>query len=79
MRSGDNGMNLDSKFEKLIKNQVEYKSTSLALNLLISRLQRKYSANPSPTQLNDCLQEMNSFFQKYASIMQKDIEALKKL
>ncbi|MFY9426461.1 MAG: hypothetical protein WBI74_12590 [Caldicoprobacterales bacterium] len=72
-------MDLDSKFEKLIKNQIKYKSSSLALNLLISRLQRKYSANPSPAQLNDCLQEMKAFFEKYISIMQKDIEALKKL
>lgn len=72
-------MDLDLKFEKLIKNQVEYRSTSLALNLLISRLQRKYSADPSPAQLNDCLQEMKAFFQKYASIMQKDVEALRKL
>lgn len=55
-------MDLDLKFEKLIKNQVEYRSTSLALNLLISRLQRKYSADPSPAQLNDCLQEMKAFF-----------------
>jgi len=72
-------MDLDSKFEKLIKNQVEYKSASLAINLLISRLQRKYAVNQSPEQLNDCLQEMKAFFQKYASIMQKDIEALKNL
>jgi len=38
-------MQLDLKFEKLIKGQAEYKSANLGLNLLISRLQRKYSEN----------------------------------
>jgi len=72
-------MDLEPKFEKLIKNQAKYKSSNLALNLLISRLQRKYSANQSPRQLDDCLKEMKAFFEKYASILQNDIEALKEL
>lgn len=70
-------MNLDLIFEKLIKKQAKYESSNLGLNLLISRLQRKYSANQA--ELNECLQEMKAFFDKYASIMGKDIEALKKL
>lgn len=72
-------MELDLQFEKLIKKQSKYESTNLGLNLLISRLQRKYSANPSPEELNKCLQEMKAFFEKFASILGKDIEALKRL
>ena len=72
-------MNLDLAFEKLIKGQAEYKSANLALNLLISRLQRRYGANKTPTELKSCLQEMKAFFEKYSSIMAKDIEEIKKL
>ncbi len=71
--------NLESTFEKLIKGEVRYKSTNLSLNLLISRLQKKYRINSTPTELKNCLEEMNIFFKKYNSILAKDIEALKKL
>jgi len=69
-------MQLDLKFEKLIKGQAEYKSANLGLNLLISRLQRKYSENSSSEVLNSCLQEMNAFFAKYKNIVKTDIEKI---
>lgn len=72
-------MNLDSKFEKIIRGQEKYQSTMLGLNLLITRLQRKYSTNPTSEELNSCLQEMRCFFEKYSSIVVKDVEALKKI
>ncbi len=72
-------MELDSKLEALIKKQAKYESKNLALNLLISRLQRQYSLNQSPEQLSRCVQEMKMFFEKYASIMKNDIEELKKI
>lgn len=72
-------MDLDMKFEKLIKKQVKYESSTLGLNLLISRLQKKYSANQSPEELKKCMQEMKAFFEKFASILGADIEALKRL
>ncbi len=70
---------LNSKFEKLIKKQAKYESSVLGLNLLISRLQKKYAANQTPEELKNCLQEMESFLKKYNSIVKKDIEALKNL
>ncbi|MGI6491341.1 MAG: hypothetical protein GX949_03550 [Peptococcaceae bacterium] len=72
-------MELDRQFKKLIMKQAKYESTNLGLNLLISRLQRNYSVNQSPEELNKCLREMKAFFEKYASILGKDIEALKRL
>jgi len=72
-------MELDSQFKKLIKKQAKYESTNLGLNLLISRLQRKYSINSTPEELSNCLQEMKAFFEKYSSIMTKDIDKLKEL
>lgn len=70
---------LDSKLEKLVNGQVTYKSANLGLNLLISRLQQKYAKNQKPEELHNCMQEMKAFFEKYNSIMTKDIEALKML
>ena len=72
-------MKLDLIFEQLIKGQVKYESANLALNLLISRLQRKYAGNKTPAELSSCLQEMKTFIEKYSSIMAQDIEAIKKL
>jgi len=72
-------MELDSVLEKLIKKQAKYESSQLGLNLLISRLQGKYSANQTPQVLEQCMQEMKAFFGKYASILEKDVEALKNL
>lgn len=72
-------MDLDPKFEKLIKKQAAYKSDNLGLNLLISKLQKNYSANQSREELGKCLDEMRAFFKKYNSILGRDIEALGKL
>lgn len=72
-------LELNSKFEKLIKGQASYQSTNLGYNLLISRLQKKYQTNQTAAELSNCLQEMKAFFEKYRAIMTTDIEALKNL
>lgn len=72
-------MELDLKFEQLIKGQAQYKSANLGLNLLISRLQRRYTANQTPEEMKNCLKEMETFFAKYSLILAKDIEAIKEL
>jgi hypothetical protein len=76
---GDYYMELDFKLQKIIKKEAEYKSTNLGLNLLISRLQRRYSLNPSQAELDNCLREIKAFFEKYANIMKKDVDAIEKL
>lgn len=72
-------LELDSKFEQLVKGKIAYKSGNLGCNLLITRLQKKYEVNQSPSELKNCLLEMNAFFEKYAAVMKKDIEAIKNL
>lgn len=72
-------LELDTKFEKLIMGQAKYQSANLGLNLLIARLQKKYTDNRTPAELNSCLQEMKAFFEKYKAIMAKDVEAIKTL
>ncbi len=70
---------LKQTFEKLIKSEVKYQSSNFGFNLLISRLQRKYSSNASMAELNNCLQEMNEFCERYEPIMSKDIDAMRKI
>lgn len=72
-------MELDTKFEKLVKGQAQYKSTNLGCNLLISRLQRKYEMDGSQEVLDSCVQELKNFFEKYKSISAKDLEEIAKL
>lgn len=72
-------IDLESKFEKLIRGQVKYKSDSLSFNLLISRLQKKYGANQTAEELKSCLKEMNAFCEKYSAVVAKELEGLKKL
>lgn len=70
---------LDLVFRKLIEQKVKYQSDNLGLNLLISRLQRKYAGDPSNEVLDGCVQEMNAFFSKYEKILQNETEKLKTL
>ena len=72
-------MELDLVFKKLILREVSYQSESLGLNLLISRVQRKYMDNRTDEGLDSCLEDMRAFFAKYQRIMGKDIEKLKEL
>jgi len=72
-------LELDLVFEKLIKKQAKYESNLLGLNLLISRLQRQYSANQTPEELERCIGEMKAFFDKFNAILKSDIEALRSL
>lgn len=72
-------MELDFKFERLIKGQIQYTSSNLGFNLLISRLQRKYAQDSSQNSLNSCIQEMKAFFEKYKAISTKDLEEISKL
>jgi hypothetical protein len=72
-------VNLDHNLEQLIMGKLRYQSSNLGLNLLISRLQKKYTAGQNSAELGDCLQEMNAFFDKYKQIMVKDVEAIQNL
>jgi hypothetical protein len=72
-------LGLEPKFEKIIRNQVTYKSANLGCNLLISRMQKNYAANQTQDVLSSCVKEMKVFFEKYNAVMKNDIEALSQL
>lgn len=72
-------MELDLVLKKLIKKEVSYQSENLGLNLLITRVQKKYFAKQTKEELDTCLEEVKVFFAKYQRIMAKDIEKLNEL
>lgn len=72
-------MELDLVFKKLIKKDANYQSDNLGLNLLISRVQRKYSVNQTEAELQSCVDELKAFFAKYPRIVVNDVEKLSKL
>lgn len=70
---------LELQFEKIIKGRADHKSSNLGLNLLISRLKRKYETDQTPEEMKNCVKEMNLFFEKYKKIVTEDVEKIKKM
>lgn len=71
--------NLDRNLEHLIMGDLKYQSSNLGLNLLISRLQKKYKVNRTSEELDKCLTEMKAFFDKYKMIMANEVVAIQNL
>lgn len=70
---------LDQKLEQLITGEKQYHSSNLGLNLLISRLQKKYAGSGSKSDLSECMEEMKVFFDKYQRIMAQEMTAIENL
>ena len=72
-------LNLETQFIKIIKKEVTYQSKSMAFNLLITRLQKKYAAEQTEEVLYASILEMKDFFAKYSSLLQKELDTIKKI
>jgi hypothetical protein len=72
-------LTLKQKLEKLIQGQAVFTSQNLGFNLLVSRLQKKYAANRTTSELSGCVQEIMAFLTKYNNIMSGEIEKIKKI
>ncbi|MCR4651518.1 MAG: hypothetical protein K5662_07150 [Lachnospiraceae bacterium] len=62
--------NIKGKFKQILEGKVKYTSGNLAVNMLISRLQKKIAADPGS--FDACIQEIDAFAAKYPSIVQTD-------
>jgi hypothetical protein len=65
-------MKISETQAKAILEEGSYKFTLLGLNMLISKLSRVYSSNPSSETLTNCTSEINTFISKYAAVMKHD-------
>ena len=53
--------------------------TQLGLSMLMTRLSRKYQANPSPQLVKSATIEINEFLKKFAAIMEQDYKWMSQL
>lgn len=59
------------KVEKLLRGEVKYTSSNLALNMMISKLQKKVAADPGC--MESCIKEMDEFLSKYPIVAKVDL------
>lgn len=62
--------NIKMKFKQILDGQIRYTSPNLAINMLISRLQKKYINDPGCFEA--CVQEFDAFAEKYPGVIKSD-------
>ncbi|MCR5482530.1 MAG: hypothetical protein K6F52_07015 [Clostridia bacterium] len=65
------------KFCRIIRGELSYTSSNLAVNLLLSRLTKQYKQDPSS--MDSCIEQLNEFAKKYAAFMEKEYLAVNNL
>ena len=63
--------------EKLLKEKHSF--SQLGFSMLLMRLKAVYVKEPSESTLQTCMNEINTFLQKFAAVMSKDLEVIKNL
>ena len=58
------------KVEKLLRGEIKYTSSNLALNMLISKMQKRIQADPA--NMESCIKEMDEFLSKYPIVAKVD-------
>ena len=69
--------NIQAKLEEIIKGNFKFFSPNLALNMLISRLQRKWEANPNS--IPACIKEMDEFMTRYEAVLGDEFDKIESL
>ena len=59
------------KVEKLLRQELKYTSSNLALNMLITKMQKKVQTDPSS--MESCIKEMDEFLAKYPIVAKVDL------
>lgn len=63
--------------EKLLKSNQPF--TQLGFSMMLTRLKSVYARDPSQTVLQNCFNEINTFLNKYQSVMTNDYTVISKL
>ncbi|MDR2163170.1 MAG: hypothetical protein LBO70_04420 [Clostridiales Family XIII bacterium] len=64
----------DAQTKKLLEYDGPIQLKQLAMNFALNRFKTKYVANPSDEVVTAYTKELNTFFDKYESIMKDDYE-----
>ena len=62
---------VQEKVEKLLRQEIKYTSSNLALNMLISKMQKRLQADPQC--MESCIKEMDEFLAKYPIVAKVDM------
>ncbi|MCR5475949.1 MAG: hypothetical protein K6F28_12215 [Lachnospiraceae bacterium] len=63
--------NAQAKVEKILKGELNYSSTNLAFNMLITKMKKKVQQDPGT--LGECMKEMDDFLAKYPIVAKVDL------
>ena len=63
--------NVQEKVEKILRGELKYTSANLALNMMISKMQKRIKADPGSVEA--CLNEMDGFLAKYPIVAKVDL------
>ena len=63
--------------EKLLKSGLSF--SQLGFSMMLTRLKTVYDKSPSQATLQSCMEEINSFLVKFATIMGADYDKISKL
>ena len=64
-------VNAQAKVEKILKGELNYSSSNLAFNMLITKMKKRVNENPDA--LEDCMKEMDDFLAKYPIVAKVDL------
>lgn len=63
--------NAQVKVEKILKGELNYSSSNLAFNMLITKMKKRVSENPDA--LEECMKELDGFLAKYPIVAKVDL------
>jgi len=66
----------DPKWKDLVTGKLNHQFKLPSAGMCITRNKRNYAMNNTPAQLEASVNDIVKFFQKYAAIMQDDINAI---
>lgn len=59
------------KMEKILRGELKYTSANLALNMLISKMQKRVQADEQ--NMDSCIKEIEAFLDKYTIVAKVDL------
>ena len=59
------------KIEKILRGELKYTSANLALNMLISKMQKRVQADEQ--NMDSCIKEIEAFLDKYTIVAKVDL------
>jgi hypothetical protein len=66
----------DQRWSKLVRNEIHHDFKSVPAGLMVSRLNRQLTSGFEHRALEQCVDELYGFFQKYERLLEEDLNAI---